>query len=727
MTDTTNTPNTTPPAEAHVGTLLSRLQEAVPSAPTSLAKGDARFDNQLAFVRLGVATSLFHCLRTKHAGTAARGLRVALTCSAWAKRQGLDDLTRDRLEVAALLHDLGKIGIPDRVLRKPGKLTDEEHQSMDFCPELTCEILRGSTSDSDLLDVIRYCNNWFDPKPRQAGPAATEIPICSRMLLIANAFDAMTTDHVYRQALSRERALRELLQASGTQFDPRLVVDFVQMLEERPEMLQGGVVDRWLRQLESNSQTSFWNGGGESQAQAAPDTSARGELRFFQRLMVNLQDGVVFTNAEGTVTHWSDAMEGLLGISASTVIGKTWNTSAFNIRDTKSDLVICPLKQCLTTNANVSRPLTVLRKRDDASPIQLSVALVRDDDSNVLGTIISIQDTSIRVNLEEKLETLHHKTTLDALTGISNRAHFDETIKKFTDATIAGGPSYSLIITDIDHFKKVNDIHGHPAGDEALKKFASVLSDHARQGDLVARYGGEEFLLLAASCDNASAAKRAEGIRQSLENTSLPSLNNESVTASFGVTEYQPGDTPETVLARADRALLKAKDNGRNRVIQLGSGNGSSGVATSDGQTSGWFSWFGSSESSSKIDLELDILTPVPADLAIEKLRGFIADHGAEIISVNESQVSIKVNALHQGHGRRTVDQHIGLKVNLTLSERLGETRLGVSALTKTNVHVEIEPIRSRNRRNRHLNTCVRRVVASLRSYLMGEILKSPE
>ena len=119
----------------------------------------------------------------------------------------------------------------------------------------------------------------------------------------------------------------------------------------------------------------------------------------------------------------------------------------------------------------------------------------------------------------------------------------------------------------------MNDLHGHPAGDEALIGFAGILSAHSRDEDVVARYGGEEFLLVAPNCDNATAARRAEAIRVALEHTSLPSLGGESVTASFGVTEFQAGDTAETVLSRADRALLKAKDNGRNRVIQLGSGN----------------------------------------------------------------------------------------------------------------------------------------------------------
>ena len=125
--------------DARVGQLLAGLQELTPSSESDLSSNETRYENQLALVRLGMATSLFYSLRTKHPPTAAHCLRVSLYCSSWAVRLGLDEMTRDRLEVAALLHDLGKIGIPDRILRKPGKLTVDEQLTMDCCPELGCE------------------------------------------------------------------------------------------------------------------------------------------------------------------------------------------------------------------------------------------------------------------------------------------------------------------------------------------------------------------------------------------------------------------------------------------------------------------------------------------------------------------------------------------------------------------------------------------------------------
>ena len=181
MTDTTLSENALPTSgqtvhtpilaleegQDRVGRLLAGLRESAPVADDAQVSGnDTRFENQLAQVRLGMATSLFFALRTKHAQTAAHSLRVALLCSAWAERLGLDDASRDRIEVAALLHDLGKIGIPDRILRKPGKLTVDEQLMMDCCPQLGCEILRGCTGDNELLDIVQLREYVVRQPPR---------------------------------------------------------------------------------------------------------------------------------------------------------------------------------------------------------------------------------------------------------------------------------------------------------------------------------------------------------------------------------------------------------------------------------------------------------------------------------------------------------------------------------------------------------------------------------
>ena len=737
MTDTTVNPSWNDPicvtpsgvttSEMAVSELLAQLQEVAPSAVENRELTDtAKQENQLAIVRLGIATSLFYALRTKHAPTAAHSLRVALICSAWSERMGLPHETRDRIEVASLLHDLGKIGIPDSILRKSSRLTDEEKLTMDYCPEMACEILRGCTSDAEVLNIVLFANAWFDSRRQEETLRGSSLPIGSRMLAIAGAFDSMTTNHLYRPAMRAEQALAELTAGSGTQFDPELVGDFQRMMKGSPEIMQAPVVERWLQRLtpDASNPTLPFSGRSSSPAKKGKHRVRR-ETRFHSRLLKDLKDGVVFTNANGVITHWNATMVKMTGIASDAIIGKTWDTQTFGICDKQATLQTtdCPLQQCLESKAPVSRAMEV-RRKDDIVPVHIQVAPVSGEEPGLFGAVIILHDNSVREDLEEQIDALHLKTTLDGLTGVANRAHFDECLKRITQQTREGGKTFSLVICDIDFFKRVNDVHGHPAGDEALIAFADVLKKHCREGDLVARYGGEEFLLVAASCDNKTAAERAEAIRANLETTRLPSLGGASVTASFGVTEFQPGDDPDTILARADRALLRAKDTGRNRVVQLGG----SGDSKSDGRDSSatdksnWRNWLDAQISETT---EIDIVTPVPASLTIEKLRGFIADHDSEILSVNESQVTLKVNALcsHAG-GRRRSDVQISFKVELTLSEAREDEIPASRYENCTKVHVALDPIRKRDRRNSDFKGCVQRVVASLRSYLMGEIIR---
>lgn len=537
------------------------------------------------------------------------------------------------------------------------------------------------------------------------------------MLCIADAFDSMTTDSVYRRAMSRERAIQQLIDGSFKQFDPELAHDFNLMLEDRPEMLQGAILNRWLQQLQRDNSNSFWFANTVSDQEF---DARKGDTLFYKELVSHLHDAVVFTNSVGTIGQWNRMMEQLTSISANSIVGQTWSNDCIRLREQdktrqeKSSLV----EECLNSGQVVTRPMLIERPGREPIPVHVQAMPITGPEPGFYGTALIFRDLSDQTNLEEKLESLHQQTTTDVLTGVSNRSHFNTVIEDLTAKATKGGPTFSLIICDIDHFKRVNDVHGHPAGDEALISFATVLSVNSRDDDLVARYGGEEFLLLAANCDNATAAGRAESIRQAVENTSIASLGGDAVTASFGVTEFQAGDTHETILSRADRALLKAKDNGRNRVIQLGSG--SVAIPRQSAPKRGWKGWFESQIQSG--ENEFDIVTRVPIDLAIEKLRGFIADHQAEIIRVEENHVSLRLTAVSQQAGRRRADQQISLRVEMTLSEANVENATANTPST-TNVHISLQPIRNRDRRNAGLKACYEQVQESLKSYLMGEIL----
>lgn len=152
----------------------------------------------------------------------------------------------------------------------------------------------------------------------------------------------------------------------------------------------------------------------------------------------------------------------------------------------------------------------------------------------------------------------------DFLTELANRNRGYTMLLAEIDRAQRYNESFSVILFDIDHFKRVNDECGHPCGDAVLRELAVFANGHIRRTDLLARWGGEEFLLLMTHCDLASARLKADHLRQQLKNRAFHSDIN--LTASFGVTTYYPYDSASSMLERADNALYRAKRNGRNCV-----------------------------------------------------------------------------------------------------------------------------------------------------------------
>ena len=169
---------------------------------------------------------------------------------------------------------------------------------------------------------------------------------------------------------------------------------------------------------------------------------------------------------------------------------------------------------------------------------------------------------------QEIMERFRIDAKMDFLTKIANRRAFEARLKEEFERAKRYKSVFTLIMLDIDHFKKVNDVYGHMAGDQILRLIAQVLEDQTRFNDFVCRYGGEEFAVLLPESAVDQGRYVADKIRQAVENTSLLHADTKiKVTVSAGVGEVNAErDTPETFIARVDAALYQAKENGRNRI-----------------------------------------------------------------------------------------------------------------------------------------------------------------
>lgn len=179
---------------------------------------------------------------------------------------------------------------------------------------------------------------------------------------------------------------------------------------------------------------------------------------------------------------------------------------------------------------------------------------------------------TVRYHAKQKSreELLASDSRTDALTGLGNRRYGVARLQEAIDLSRRNKRQLAVVLLDIDHFKRVNDTFGHPGGDDVLRHVAYELRRVSRSSDIVARWGGEEFLFIFPETDLSQATQIVDRFRAHLagQSVEMPSAQSQiAVTISGGAAELEPRDTPESLVARADSALYKAKDEGRNRLI----------------------------------------------------------------------------------------------------------------------------------------------------------------
>ena len=169
---------------------------------------------------------------------------------------------------------------------------------------------------------------------------------------------------------------------------------------------------------------------------------------------------------------------------------------------------------------------------------------------------------------QEELERL---ANFDSLTGLLNRGAILRKLDEHIKHARRYKEELSLSLLDIDHFKSVNDRYGHLTGDDVLEKIGAELGRNLRDADIAGRYGGEEFIMVLPNTDLSSAVTVSERVRNTIEITKIKDTNGDmfGITASQGVSSYKSGDDEYSLIVRADSALYKAKENGRNRVESL--------------------------------------------------------------------------------------------------------------------------------------------------------------
>ncbi len=206
-------------------------QASTSGQPWELVLRVKELEEQQVASRNSLICALNQLLDLKDLNTGVHSTRLAEWALRVGRKIGMDDKDLGQLEVAALLHDIGKIGVPDSILRKPGKLTDEERALMNKHPEYGWSIMRLLPGMQTASLYILHHHESYDGSGYPGGLKGEEIPIGSRIVSVIDAFDAMISNRCYRKGLPQEEAIRRLLASCKSQFDPHLVEIFLELAE----------------------------------------------------------------------------------------------------------------------------------------------------------------------------------------------------------------------------------------------------------------------------------------------------------------------------------------------------------------------------------------------------------------------------------------------------------------------------------------------------------------
>ena len=506
-----------------------------------------------------VLRSLLAALQLRDPNTVQHVRRTALFATGLARFLGWEGIPLRKLEIAALLHDIGKIGVPDHVLFKPGPLNPAEQELFSLQHHVGMDVLQACRVHQEVLDIINQSNPNYDNGVRNN----TELNLGARILAIADAYDSLSNKQVYRDAKTHEEILAILGGSAGTRFDGNLV-----NVMNRWVQAEGLPFTQQLAEPQSAMNGSFLHLAEEMQA------SSMCHIFSYLYVLESMYDGFYLLDAELQFRIWNTGMERLLGRSAVRMLGQRWSSKQVEFAD-QHDQLMEDLKQPIQEVIKTGKPLTTQLKVKHLTGQWLNVEVMSvplfDHNGSLQGIAEIFRDISTDRRRRREDKDLRQQATRDSLTGVANRGELERTLESML-AEFSRKPNaepFSLIFLDVDHFKRINDTYLHLTGDEVLVGLAKLLQSETYSGELICRYGGEEFVILCPATNLDQAYAKAERLRLALSEALLSSVKELKVTASFGVTQVESGDRIDDILRRADKALFASKDGGRNRTTPI--------------------------------------------------------------------------------------------------------------------------------------------------------------
>jgi diguanylate cyclase (GGDEF)-like protein/putative nucleotidyltransferase with HDIG domain len=528
---------------------------------------------------LTTIAALAAALDAKDRHTEAHSRETAALARAVGRRLGLEADDLQFLEYGALLHDIGKIGIPGYILNKSGPLDDEEAAIMREHPVIGERIVASVPFLGRIRPIVRAEHERWDGGGYPDGLSGQQIPIEARIIHACDAFQAMSSDRPYRRARPRDWIVKEIREQAGRQFDPQ-VADILLQVIDSGEVAVSGTAESALHQDHKPPFVHFWTqhldaiqqlGARLATVVSVPeicDTIGRAITTLLPydqcRIYLLEDDGhtlqpVYFSDTkrieyEGVTaeTLAIQVGEGITGWVAETKQGAL-------VGDTERHPKAIHIPGTSETNESMLAVPVIFEDRLIGVIVNVKVGINQYTGDHLRLLTILANHAAVSIFNARLIERLAASARTDPLTGLANRRAFEQALEQRLAADEQD--PFAVLMLDVDGLKQVNDARGHAAGDAVLKRVASVLSSDLRQTDLATRWGGDEFVLLMPGVDQVGAVSLARRIGGTLLNPDDPAG---AISVSIGTAAFPAdGSSAVSLLAAADRSMYVEK---RQRV-----------------------------------------------------------------------------------------------------------------------------------------------------------------
>ena len=540
----------------------------------------ARERHQRRSLRLeGEATAgqaLLAALKARERYTAEHSEAVVELSTAVAHALGLADEDVVQVAQVALLHDVGKLGVPEAILQKPGALSDAEWRIVRAHPAIGERVVASIPSLAHLAPAVRAEHERWDGKGYPDGLAGTEIPLASRICLACDAWHAMTSDRPYRAALPADAARAELLGGAGSQFCPETVDALLSVLDGRP------VGARALPEPASTDRTAQPESELRALIAVAGAVAAAHRLEDVLEVVAEETRRVVGASSV-SISRWEREHErvrtlinvGELGPGEERFpIGETYELADYPLaarllRDGESYVVsrgdegLGPadrqLLDALDKGSYIGVPVIFDGRTWGKLEAFANVGAVPFTRRHVPFLEAIAGQVGAAIGRAELFSRVNALAYADPLTGLGNRRALDDRL----EAAVERGGPLAIAFCDLDGLKRINDGQGHEAGDRAIRRAADALAaaGEGRPGASVYRVGGDEFCLVLEGGDAAGAAALAADASAALADGADP------LSLSCGAAALRPGTRPGDLFRAADAAQYEAKRTGRGVVV----------------------------------------------------------------------------------------------------------------------------------------------------------------